>query len=443
MKYTTTALWKRLTGAAMALVLGAGVAAAQVNVTIQVDMTPEVGTFTTVHAPGSWNGFDPTGALMTNIGGNVYEITFSVPAGTQQIYKIVKDGSYANEESVPAACGLPNGFGTFDRAITPSADETVAFCWASCVSCSATTTADVTFIVNLGNVVDNPLGAHIAGDFNGFTPTAMAPVPGPGDLYQITYTGLVSGNNLRYKFLNGDNFSLEESVDSTCGIPNGFGGFDREFVVPGSDTTIGPICFGECADCVISCSVANPPQNPRHDLLTDRVRLEWDPVANTVACQVSGTRLVPPGPSPVRTVPGVEARTSNVPFTLAGGGTTWSWRVRCACQTTPEVIGTAFSVRDTFIIPAARMADMAELNIELFPNPAVENLNAILDATNSGQAVWSVVDMLGRTISSGEFHVEAGRNTLPLSVNGMENGMYFLRTVLNGQEQVSQFTVTR
>ncbi len=442
MKFNTNqALWKRLSGAAMALFLSAGVAVAQINVTLEVDMSGEVGTFTTVHAPGSWNGFDPTGAQLTDIDGDdVYTITFNVPSGVQQLYKIVKDASYANEETVPAACGLPNGFGTFDRAITPTADVTVAFCWESCVSCAATTTVDIKFQVNLGNVIDNPLGAHIAGDFNGFTPTAMTNIG--GGLYEITYN-LVAGNTFRYKFLNGDNFSLEESVDSACGVSNGFGGYDREFTVPGVNSTIGPVCFSECSNCVISCSVASPPQNPSSTLLSNKVQLNWGGIANSVACQLKAKRIIPVGPAPQQNVIGIEKQSTTVPFTLLGASTSWEWQVRCACQTTPAVIATGLSVKDTFAVPAARIADMSELSMDLFPNPAVNQISVIMDAAAAGMANYTVVDLLGRNLSAGQLQIEAGRNTLPVSLDGLETGVYFLRLEQNGAETVNQFTVTR
>lgn len=441
MKFNTnTTLWKRLSGTALALVLGAGVAAAQVNVTIEVDMATEVGTFTTVHCPGSWNGFDPTTALMSNVGGDVYSITFSVPAGVEQIYKIVKDMSYANEETVPAACGKPNGFGTFDRAITPTADETVEFCWSSCVSCSATTSVDITFQVNMVNVIDDPLGAHIAGDFNGFTPTAMTNIG--GGLYEITYS-LVAGNTFRYKFLNGDNFSVEEQVDSVCGIPNGFGGYDREFTVPGVNSTIGPVCFGECSNCSASCSIASPPQDPRTTQTAPKVQLIWNGIPNSVACQIKAKRLVPPGPAPQQNVIGFERQTTDVPKTLLGLGTTWEWQVRCACQTSPSVLATALSEKDTFAVPALRIADLSDINMTVFPNPAVSEITITVDAAQSGMADYTVVDLLGRNLINGQFDVQAGRNTLPVSVSSLENGVYFIRMEQNGSETVNQFTVTR
>jgi hypothetical protein len=308
------------------------------------------------------------------------------------------------------------------------------------VSCAATTTVAITFQVNLANVIDNPLGAHIAGDFNGFTPTAMTSLG--GGLYSISYN-LVAGNTFRYKFLNGDNFSLEESVDSTCGIPNGFGGFDREYTVPAVNSTVGPVCFSECSNCVVSCSVANPPSNLSSTQTPAKVTLLWNGIANSQACQIKAKRLIPVGPAPQQNVIGIERQSTDVPKSLLGLGTTWEWQVRCACQTTPTVIATALSVKDTFAVPTLRVADIASLSADLFPNPATEQLNVIVDAAAAGMAEYTVVDLLGRTMIAGQFQVEAGRNTLPLSVSNIENGVYFIRLEQNGAESVNQFTVTR
>ena len=171
MKDIFTQNLKRFALGAATLFLGSAALQAQVNVTVQVDMNDRIGTFTTVHAPGSWNGFEASGALMSDLDGdNIYEITFSVPAGAEQIYKFVTDGSYANEETVPSDCGKPNGFGTFDRAITASADITAdAVCFGSCVSCASTLNVNVTFIVNMDNQITSSLGAHVAGKWEKYS----------------------------------------------------------------------------------------------------------------------------------------------------------------------------------------------------------------------------------------------------------------------------------
>ena len=443
MKFNTNqAIWKRLGLGAAALIVGTVGLQAQFSVTVQVDMNDLVGTFTTVHAPGSWNGFNPEEALMTDgDGDNIYEITFdSLPSGVQQTYKFVTDSSYAGEESVPSACGVPNGFGAFDRAVSPTADETIApVCFSSCVSCSATVNVDVTFLVNMGNVITSDLGAHLAGTLNGFTPTAMDDTDGD-DIWSITYN-LTAGNVVQYKYLNGNDFAFGEVGDSACGIDNGFGAFDRILTVPTSDTTVSPTCFNECSDCVISCDVSNPPANPSNSIGINKVFLAWNGIANTVACQIKAERLTPAGPSPSANILVPEAQGYEVPFNVLGGGTTWDWQVRCACTTSP-ILASGFSVKDTFSVPTPRVANN-DLQTELFPNPAVDQINVRVEAAAAGTANWTVVDMLGRQVNAGQQGVEAGMNTVRVALNNLNNGIYFLQLEQGDMRSVNEFSVIR
>jgi hypothetical protein len=433
--------WKRLTMGAATLFLGAAALQAQVNITVQVDMNDRVGTFTTVHAPGSWNGFDPAGAIMTDADGdNIYEITFNVAAGVDQIYKFVTDGSYANEETVPADCGQPNGFGTFDRVINASSDTTAdAVCFGSCVSCAATVNVDVTFIVNMDNEITSALGAHIAGDMNGFTPTVMDDSDGD-DVWEITYN-LTAGNVIQYKYLNSNDFADGEVGDSLCGIDNGFGAFDRIFTVPTSDTTIGPVCFNECSDCVTTCDASNAPGNTASAVSPSSVALSWDGLPNSVACQIKAERLIPPGPSPSANIISPESQGFNVPVSILGVNTTWKWQVRCACSTSP-VVASPLSDADTFAtVSAPRLANTIEA--ELFPNPATDRITVQAQAQDAGMVNWTVVDLMGRNLLAGQEAVVAGANTFVLDLAGLNGGMYFLQLEQGGSESVRSFTVER
>lgn len=434
--------WKRLSMGAATLLLGAAALQAQISITVQVDMNDLVGTFTTVHAPGSWNGFDPSLDAMTDLDGdNIYEVTYTgLTAGTDYIYKFVTDASYSNEETVPSDCGEPNGFGTFDRVINAGMDTTAdAVCFGSCVSCAATVNVNVTFIVNMDNEITSGLGAHIAGDMNGFTPTVMDDTDGD-DVWEITYN-LTAGNDIQYKYLNSNDFADGEVGDSLCGIDNGFGAFDRTFTVPTSDTTIGPVCFNECSDCVTTCDASTAPQNPASSVSPSTVALSWEGIPNSVACQIKAEQLIPPGPSPSANVISPEAQGFNVPVSLLGVNTTWKWQTRCACSISP-VVASPLSVEDTFAtVSAPRLANTIET--EIFPNPATDRITVQAAAQNAGPLNWTVVDVLGQVALTGQVSVLQGNNTFALDLTGLSNGMYFLRLQQQGEESVRSFSVER
>jgi hypothetical protein len=186
-----------------------------------------------------------------------------------------------------------------------------------------------------------------------------------------------------------------------------------------------------------SCSIASPPTGQSHTLLSNRVRLDWTPQAGAVACQVQGKRL-PSGPQPTQNVTGAVINTTSVPFSVAGSGTTWTWRVRCACSVSPTIVATPFSpFGDTFSVPAAREADMLDLDLTLFPNPVVDQMQLSFQAETEGMGTMTVYDLLGRTVLAQEMAWAAGAVQLPLSLQGLDNGLYLVE-VRAGERTLTQ-----
>jgi hypothetical protein len=86
-----------------------------------------------VRLAGSFNGF--TDELMTNAGNGVWTITKNLNIGETVTYKF-KNGP-SGWEQAPAACGVNDGFGGYNRALTvPGTTTTLsAVCFASCDPC--------------------------------------------------------------------------------------------------------------------------------------------------------------------------------------------------------------------------------------------------------------------------------------------------------------------
>jgi hypothetical protein len=228
------------------------VAASTVEVSFRVNMNNQTVSGQGVHVAGSFNGFDPSATPMTDSGNGVYVATVSIPENQTIQYKFINGNSFANEETVPSACGVLNTFGGFDREITLAANDTIldVVCFGECSDCVAPVNINVTFRVKMSNQTVSAQGVHVAGNFNGFSPTATPMTDAGNGVYEATV--VVNGNqNLQYKFINGDTFAGQESVPAACGINDGFGGFNRISFVGVSDTTFSTVCFNECGDCVI------------------------------------------------------------------------------------------------------------------------------------------------------------------------------------------------
>lgn len=106
------------------------------NVTFSVDMSLETVAPEGVHIAGSFQGWNPSGSPMTDEGNGIWSITLPVQEG-EQLYKFINGSDWPQEESVPEACGISNGFGAFDRSISVSGDATIpTVCYSGCDACS-------------------------------------------------------------------------------------------------------------------------------------------------------------------------------------------------------------------------------------------------------------------------------------------------------------------
>lgn len=111
---------------------------------------------------------------------------------------------------------------------------------------------NVTFRVNMSQVTVDPAGAKIAGSFTGWADADMTDA-GAG-IWTYT-TQLNVGEEVLWKYKNGA--GGWENVTAACGKDDGFGGFNRVYVVPAADFTLPAVCLGSCNPCVVTCD-----QNP-------------------------------------------------------------------------------------------------------------------------------------------------------------------------------------
>ncbi|MBL0316165.1 MAG: hypothetical protein IPP69_10440 [Flavobacteriales bacterium] len=228
-----------------------------VDVTFYVDLNNETVSPNGVHVVGSFQGWIEDGSPMTDVDADgVYEYTASVEANTTLSYVFLNGNTYAGQETVPAACGVDNGFGGYNRSLAVvevdlSADTV---CFGTCTACEIIvepTMVDVTFYVDLNNETVSPNGVHVVGSFQGWIEdgSPMTDVDADG-VYE--YTASVEANTtLSYVFLNGNTYAGQETVPAACGVDNGFGGYNRSLAVVDVDLSADTVCFGTCTACEI------------------------------------------------------------------------------------------------------------------------------------------------------------------------------------------------
>ena len=76
-------------------------------------------------------------------------------------------------------------------------------------------TVDVTFRVDLRNQVLSTNGVHVAGTWNAWQSNVDSLLDGNGDLIYETTIGLVVGDTVQYKFINGNSWSDPRDLVAT------------------------------------------------------------------------------------------------------------------------------------------------------------------------------------------------------------------------------------
>jgi hypothetical protein len=177
------------------------------------------------------------------------------------------------------------------------------------------------------------------------------------------------------------------------------------------------------------CSSATPPQNPSHVVEANRIRLQWDPIAESVACEVRGERLLPSTINGKATINAFEASQTTVPFTALGSGTTWRFRVRCACSLSP-VDATGYSSYDTFSVPVlSREVATLPRSAKVFPNPVDAILFLDLQGYGGQTVDLQIMGMDGRVHVVERRDIGLNWETIQLPAASLAPGMYNLSVI--------------
>ena len=222
------------------------------NVTFQVDMNQVTAGFTTPEVNGLWNNWCGNCNAMTDANGDgIWEVTLPLLEGSTQEFKYSADAWTIQEMNDPTApCTNGNATNTNRVLVVPAADTTLpVVCWSSCYGCAVDVTLQVNMAWEVANNAVSADGIHVAGDFQGWNPGATAMTDANNDgIYEVT-VNVPANSSIQYKFINGNAWGTDEAVPAACQIA---GSANRGATFAYGDSTLAPVCFGKCTDCMAS-----------------------------------------------------------------------------------------------------------------------------------------------------------------------------------------------
>jgi hypothetical protein len=247
---------------------------APTQVTFRVDMsTQESISANGVCVAGSFQGWNPGGSMLSDDDGDlIYEGTFPLTPGTYQ-YKFINGTSWGGENAGDIDNELITGdcaaAGTDNREIVVEGDAVeVFYCYNSCsTDCVANPDpADITFRVDMNGETVSADGVYLMGSFTSpaWQSGAIAMSDDDADMVYEATVNISGSADIFFKYVNGipnGEGTVEESgimvagTDTTtfetmgCGVPNGFGEYNRQHTRSGAAEILGLVCWNSCADC--------------------------------------------------------------------------------------------------------------------------------------------------------------------------------------------------
>lgn len=229
---------------------------AQVNVTFSVDMSDVAEVSAEgVYLAGEFQGWNPSGTLLTDAGNGIWAITLSLPVGDHE-FKFLNGPSFSFEEIVPDACRA-NLTGNTNRKLTVNegdTDVTYAVCFSNCAACGEYA---VLFRVDMSLEAEvAPQGVHVAGSFQGpvWDPGAVQLNDNGTGVYSRLVTfdpAILNGEALQFKYINGNDWLFpNENVSNDCGQ-----GGNRVLELTSANTVTPNFCFNACGTCVAPVEV--------------------------------------------------------------------------------------------------------------------------------------------------------------------------------------------
>ncbi len=108
---------------------------------------------------------------------------------------------------------------------------------------------------------------------------------------------------------------------------------------------------------------------------------------------------------------------------------------------TNETLNTIGVSKPTEVDPISAAVEQSTFTI--FPNPAGNTCNAIIDAAVAGTAFISITDMSGRTLATKPITVQKGSQSIPMYVNQLTPGVYFVSFIQNGNSQTQKLVIMK
>lgn len=409
------------------LLAGVSAFAQEVEVTFQVDMSGLTVSPDGVHVAGDLNGWSTDATPLADVGDGIYAVTVSLQSGRDIQYKFINGNAWGLEEVPPFGCAVNGNNRVFT---TPLEDLTLAAVPFN--GCQADVpTKMVTFRVDMTGFEVSANGVHLAGNFQGWSPGSTRLTDIGNGIHEATLPVLNSLIVLQYKFVNGNEWGMDE--DPPAGCEN----FDnnRIAIATGTEDIVLPTqAFAGCDNPVPTKDVTFQVDMTGFDVSANGVHL----AGNLQGWNPEGTPMNDVGNNIFEVTVPVPAAIASINYKFVNGN---AWGLE---EDPPEGCQNADNNRfaalplttDAIILPGVKfgscegISSLRELfsgdEFKLVPSVSSDFVSVQWQLSNPQPLNLRVLDVSGRIMTEEKVPLTSMDMTRTLDVSGWAPGMYFV-----------------
>jgi hypothetical protein len=415
------------------------------------------GAFTTPEVNGDFNGWcGNCNAMSDPDGDNIWTVTLPLTQDSIE-YKFAHDSWTGQENLTEGSACTKTSSGFTNRFIYINGDTTLpAVCWESCMECvPPPDTSNVTFQIDMNGYSGSFTTPEVNGTFNGWCGNCNAMSDPDGDnIWEVTLP--LTDASIEYKFSHDSWTGQEELTEgSFCTVTNG--GFTNRYLVLTGDTVLPPVCWAYCITCdeipdtsMVTfqvdmrgytgsyttpevnglfngwCGNCNAMEDPDNDSIwTTTIALTADSTEYKFSHDNwTGQEELTEGSACTKTTSGFTNR-----FIYINGDTL----LPAVCWASCDECESDDPGNDTSTV----VNEINEASLQIFPNPAKEELWVKSDDNISAVNLYTLAGVLVQTINNVQ------ETSVSLNLTDVPNGVYLIEVANDSATKIERIIVAK
>lgn len=175
---------------------------------------------------------------------------------------------------------------------------------------------------------------------------------------------------------------------------------------------------------IVTACASSPINTATKNITSTSAKLTWSASQGALKYQVQFK------PASATTFTSKNTKSTSINITGLSPNTQYVWKVKaiCSLQSSAFTALNNFTTLSAFRAPSQSSSEIQpQTDFALYPNPATENVNVLLNASKQASYLISIYDLQGRKLKTQEGVTNLGKNNFTFEVHTLSAGTYLVK----------------